>query len=156
MRFTVGIPFASFDTGDEVTEADVLTKCPGADVPRLVRLGSLIPPAGAAATLVPVPVTDGEAELVADLQKRVEEAEADRDLHKEESARVAAERDALAKRVAELEAAAVAVSPAKVPATAVRSGRGAKPPESQPGPLMPETPTVTVPPAASTPPAPTS
>lgn len=104
--FTVGIPFGPFDAGDSVTAADVRARVPGADLDRLVRLGSLVPPPGVAVALVPAPVTEGEAELVADLQARLEEAEADRDLHKEQAAAVAAERDALAKRLQELEAAA--------------------------------------------------
>lgn len=112
MLYTVEVPFGPFDAGQEVTAADVLAQLPHADLDRLVRLRSLVPPAGAAALLVPAPVTAGEAELVADLQKRLEDAEADRDLERETAAALLAQRDALAKRVAELEAAAAKPKPA--------------------------------------------
>lgn len=106
MTFAVAIPFGPFDAGQSCTAADVLARVPGADLDRLVRLGSLVPPAGAAAALVPVPVTAAEAELVADLQRKLEDAEADRDLERETAARLTAERDALAKRLRDMEVAA--------------------------------------------------
>lgn len=106
VTFVVNIPFGPFDAGQSCTAAEVLARVPGADVDRLVRLGSLIPPAGVAAVLVPVPVTAEEADLVAELQQRLTDAEADRDLERETATRLTAERDALAKRVQELETAA--------------------------------------------------
>lgn len=64
-----------------------------------------------------------------DLRKAVAEAEAERDLHKEEHDRVAANRDALAKRVAELEAAA--------PKSAPKSPKGGKADAPPPAPVPP-------------------
>lgn len=122
MTFTVATPFGPFETGDTPTEAAVFARVPGADLPRLVRLGSLVPADGAAAALVPTPVAAADAELVAGLQARLEEAEADRDLHKEQHALAAADRDALAKRLADLEAKASAPKPARA------KGDEAKPP----------------------------
>lgn len=106
MRFKVDVPFGPFESGQVVTEQDVFAKVPDADLDRLVRRRSLVPLDGAASLLAPAPepVSEAEAELVANLQKRVEDAEADRDLQKEAADRLTAERDALLQRVRELEA----------------------------------------------------
>lgn len=102
--FTVKIPFGPFDTGDQTTAPEVFAKVPGADLERLVRLGSLVPIDGLVAELQPAVVSEGEAELVAEMQKKLEDLEADRDLERESALKHLAERDALAKRVEDLEA----------------------------------------------------
>jgi hypothetical protein len=133
--FTVGVPFGPFDTGDAVTAAEVLARVPGADVDRLVRLGSLIPPAGVAAVLVPVPVTAEEADLVAELQQRLADAEADRDLERDAAAAHLAQRDALAKRVEDLEGqvAALAAAQPQAPPAPTKAGKS-KPAATEPVP----------------------